>query len=114
MEIFEKTEQMLLDYLQYLIQCKWYDLPDTSGIFHPEVVGYIDPIYVEDEKKTRSWVNNLPDLGSVPITRWEGGVRDLYGTFIEVQFNFPNCRSYTYIAEQNIFTPKGDRPWPAK
>lgn len=96
-DIYEKTKDLLYNYVYYLSQCKYYR---DNKVMHPsihEALNYTDPI---DDNLTRAWTRVFKEMKEVDIIRAEGYNRDLYGTVITMPLVFSQCSvEYDFTVE---------------
>jgi len=95
-EIFRDTEKFIKEFLDYLCSVVYVESTvdgiTIGGWYHEEVFkllqlpGIINPAY------TRSFQRSMrQNNAQVAAIRWDGGLDDLYGTFIELRFCKETC-----------------------
>lgn len=113
-EIFADTHQVLLDLGLFVSEVKYYNEGNKKfGIYHPSIIEAMgkEGAVTEDTTKTREFQRVVGSGANETVTveRWDGGIRDLYGHFIEVTLPFKYCNRYEYGAIENKIVDKGDQ-----
>lgn len=107
-EIYKSSKYHLLNFFSYVSQVKYYKSSDDSirsGLYHPSHADEIDALVMDQEMTTR--FGRCLDSDNL-LTPWDGGIRDLHGTVVEIKITLPECRGFEYNSEEIGLVVKGD------
>jgi len=111
-QIYIDTELLLLTAVNYLNDVIAIQLPDGSKeLIHSDLfANSLESIGTKDRVMTNEFSNMLHRYNrNVQGNRWEGGKSDLYGTFINLQFELKGCLKPDFNFSDSITPPTQDK-----
>lgn len=96
-EIYLKSEEFARQFFSYLSDVAYFT---GQGFFNRNVAPHVlETVPEEDAAITRQFVKMLREENKqVQHVRWEGGINDLYGTYITIKLCAVTCEQFAYDA----------------